>query len=155
MKIPALDSFRVFCLLAFLVPWTAWSQTPPDATVQLLAEAPSKNAEPKKLGETLKLNPSGSTFVWALITLNGAKRSQGPNFAVEWQIKTGNNWQPLRPERPQKTVDIATSPVSQNSTSPRRVISQELKSSDKGTLRLRVVAKDGKEMGTAQVTLTN
>ena len=166
MKMPTLDSLRLLCLLALLVPLTAWSQASPPAeidesvTVKLLSALPEKGAEGKDLGETLKLNASGPTFAWAEIILNGVKDLQG--LSVEWQIKDGADWRPLRADRQPKPLVIippaTNSPLSQNSASQkpvlRRLISQELAPSDKGTLRVRVMSKDDKELGHAEVTLT-
>ncbi|MEY2575526.1 MAG: hypothetical protein QOF80_1013 [Verrucomicrobiota bacterium] len=162
MKIPALDSLRLLCLLALLVPFTAWSQgsPPPEtdasATVELLATVPEKGAETKDLGETLKLNASGPTFVWAKVTLNGVKNAQGLRFFVEWQIKDGSDWRPLRADHPRKPLDISlsspNSPVFQK-TNLQRLVSQELKPSDKGTLRVRVLYGDDKELAQDEVTL--
>src|ERR1700686_5041258 len=134
MKTPALDSLRLLCLLTLLVPVTAWSQgSPPaetdaSATVQLLASVPDKGAETKDLGGTLKLNASGPTFVWARVTLNGVKNAQGLRYSVEWQIKDGNDWRPLRADRPRKPLDISMSspksPIFQK-TNLQRLVSQE------------------------------
>jgi hypothetical protein len=166
MKMPTLDSLHLLCLLALLVPLTAWSQASPpaeigeSATVKLFAALPNKGAEAKDLGGTLKLNASGRTFAWAEITLNSVKNPQG--LSVEWQINDGADWRPLRADRPRKPLVIlppaTNSPLSQNSASQmpilRRLISQELAPSDKGTLRVRVISKDDKELGHAEVTLT-
>jgi hypothetical protein len=162
MKIPALDSLRLLCLLALLVPFMAWSQgNPPpandaSATVELLATVPKQGDETKDLGETLKLNASGPTFVWAKVTLNGVKNAQGLRYFVEWQIKDGSDWQPLRPDHPRKPLDISlsspNSPIFQK-TNLQRLVSQELKPSDKGTLRVRVLSGDDKELAQDQVTL--
>ena len=162
MKITALDSLRLLCLLALLVPFTAWSQgsRPPEidasATVELLASVPEKGAETKDLGETLKLNPSGPTFVWAKVTLKGVKNAQGLRYFVEWQIKDGSDWRPLRADRPRKPLDISlsspNSPIFQK-TDLQRLVSQELKPSDKGTLRVRVLYGDDKELAQDEVTL--
>ena len=168
MKIPALDSLRFLRLLALLVPLTAWSQASPPAetgesvTVKLFATVPDKGAEVKDLGGTLKLNASGPTFAWARITLNGVKDPQGLGYSVEWQIKDGADWRPLRADRSRKPLIIippsVNSPLSQNSASQKpvlqRLISQELAPSDKGTLRVRVLSKDDKEVGHDEVTLT-
>jgi hypothetical protein len=154
MKIPALDSLRLLCLLTLLVPLTAWSQGSSygSATVQLLATVPEKGAETKALGETLKLNATGPTFVWAKVTL---KNAQGLYF-VEWQIKDGSDWRPLRADRPRKPLDISLSfqnPSSFQKTNLERLVSQELMPSDKGTLRVRVLSRDDKELAQDQVTL--
>jgi hypothetical protein len=168
MKMPALDSLRFLCLVALLVPLTAWSQASPPAeidksvTVKLLSAVPENGAEAKDLGETLKLNASGPTFAWAQITFSGVKDPQGLGCSVEWQIKDGADWRPLRADRPRKPLIIippsVTAPLSQNSGSKkpilRRLISQELAPSDKGILRVRVMSKDDKELGHAEVTLT-
>jgi hypothetical protein len=162
MKIPALDSLRLLCLLAFLVPFTAWSQgnPPPEtdasATVELLAAMPEKGAEAKDLGATLKLNASGSTFVWAKVTLKGVKNAQGLRYFVEWQIKDGSDWRPLRADHSRKPLDISltspNSPIFQRNNLE-RLVSQELKPSDKGTLRVRVLNGDDKELAQDEVTL--
>lgn len=155
MKIPALDSLRLLCLLTLLVPLTAWSQGSPyaSATVQLLATVPEKGAETKDLGETLKLNATGPTFVWAKVTL---KNAQGLRYFVEWQIKDGSDWRPLRADHPRKPLDISlsspNSPIFQK-TNLQRLVSQELKPSDKGTLRVRVLSGDDKELAQDEVTL--
>ena len=156
MKIPALDSLRLLCLLTLLVPLTAWSQGSSygSATVQLLATVPEKGAETKALGETLKLNATGPTFVWAKVTL---KNAQGLYF-VEWQIKDGSDWRPLRADRPRKPLDISLlfqnrSIFQKTNLNLERLVSQELKPSDKGTLRVRVLSGDDKELAQDQVTL--
>ena len=153
MKIPALDSLRLLCLLTLLVPLTAWSQGSASATVQLLATVPEKGAETKDLGETLKLNATGPTFVWAKVTL---KNAQGLRYFVEWQIKDGSDWRPLRADRPRKPLDISLSlqnPSIFQKTNLERLVSQELKPSDKGTLRVRVLSGDDKELAQDEVTL--
>lgn len=157
MKIPALDSLRLLCLLTLLVPLTAWSQGSPyaSATVQLLATVPEKGAETKVLGETLKLNATGPTFIWAKVTL---KNAQGLRYFVEWQIKNGSDWRPLRAERPRKPLDISLGlsfqdPSIFQKTNLERLVSQELKPSDKGTLRVRVLSGDDKELAQDEVTL--
>jgi hypothetical protein len=162
MKIRALNSLRLLCLLTLLVPFTVWSQGGPpvetdaSAIVQLLSSVPNKGVETKDLGETLKLNASGPTFVWAKVTLNGVKNAQGLRFFVEWQIKDGNDWRPLRADHPRKPLDISlsspNSPIFQK-TNLQRLVSQELKPSDKGTLRVRVLSGDNKELAQDEVTL--
>lgn len=163
MKIPALDALCLLCLLCLLVPVTVWSQgSPPaendaSATVQLLASVPDKGTEAKELAGTLKLNASGPTFVWARVTLNGVKNAQGLKYSVEWQIKDGNDWRPLRANKPRKPLDITlsspNSPTFQKNN-VQRLVSQELTPSDKGTLRVRVLFGDEKELAKAEVTLT-
>jgi hypothetical protein len=152
MKIPALDSLRLLCLLTLLVPLTAWSQRQ-RLDCSSCRDRSQKGAETKDLGETLKLNATGPTFVWAKVTL---KNAQGLRYFVEWQIKDGSDWRPLRADRPRKPLDISLSfqnPSILQKTNLERLVSQELKPSDKGTLRVRVLSGDDKELAQDEVTL--